>query len=41
MDNEKVVTLMIKNLKKEYPEINISGYGVPIKTYKSSVQKSL
>ena len=40
--NEKVVTLMIKNLKKEYPEINISGYKCPpIKTYKELCEKSL
>ena len=33
--NEKVVTLMIKKLKEEYPEINISGYKCPpVKTYK-------
>ena len=31
---------MIKNLKKEYPEINISGYKCPpIKTYKELCEK--
>ncbi len=27
--SEKIVTLMIKNLKEEYPEINIAGYKCP------------
>ena len=38
--NEKVITLMTKNLKKEYPKINISGYKCPpIKTYKELCEK--
>ena len=38
--NEKVTTLMTKNLKKEYPKINISGYKCPpIKTYKELCEK--
>ena len=38
--NEKVVTLMIKKLKKEYPEINISGYECPpVKTYKELCER--
>ncbi len=38
--SERVVALMIKNLKKEYPEINISGYECPpIKTYKELCEK--
>ena len=33
--NEKIVFTMIKKLKEEYPEINISGYKCPpVKTYK-------
>jgi N-acetylglucosaminyldiphosphoundecaprenol N-acetyl-beta-D-mannosaminyltransferase len=28
-NNEKVVNLMIKNLKKEFPNINISGFACP------------
>ena len=38
--NEEVVMLMIKNLKKEYPEINILGYKCPpIKTYEELCEK--
>ena len=38
--SERVVALMIKNLKKEYPEINISRYECPpIKTYKELCEK--
>jgi len=40
--NEKVVTLMIKKLKKEYSDINIVGYKCPpIMTYEELCEKEL